>query len=160
MESKTVEHFDLRQPHLVCTGDKGLKTIVQNGFVYSYSIPDKARWWHGGKILGPVSTMKPAIVAQGHKFCDFCGYSFGDMEGLERHMYTMHRDALVVSLINSKPKDLKLGELPSEDQIKSEAGRLVTGDEAKEALEKAATPAQKAFDEVKAKKKNAYRQPV
>jgi hypothetical protein len=164
LTAKEVEHFDLRKPHMQCTGAKGEKTIVQNGFIYAFSIIDvKHEPWRGGKIVGKVGDMKAAIVAQGHKFCDYCGYSFGMAEGLERHLYEHHRDTLLVSLINNKPADLKLGELPTEGQLKDEATRIVTGEEAEELLakqEEYKTPEQKAHDENKTKKKGAYRQPI
>lgn len=161
--SKEVEHFDLRKPHMMCTGTKGEKTIVQNGFIYTFSIIDKREPWRGGKILGKVGDMKAAIKALGHHFCDFCGYSFGLPEGLEQHLYEHHRDSLLVSMINERPKDLKLGELPSEDQLRQEATRVVKGEEAEEILanaEKNRTPEQVAHDDNKKKKKGAYREPI
>lgn len=159
-----LEHFDLRKPHMRNTGTKGEITIVQNGFIYAYSIPNpRTEPWKGGKIIGTIATMKVTAVAAGHKFCDFCGHTYGTSEGLEKHLYDTHRDALLVSMINDRPKDLKLGELPTEGQLRDEATRLVKGEEAEELLKKKEadrTPDQVAHDENKHKKKGAYREPL
>ena len=159
-----VSHFDLSKPHMRITGENGVVTIVQNGFIYAYSIPDIRRPMIGGKVIGKIDAMKAAARALGHKFCDFCGYSFGLAEGLEEHLYGTHRDILLVSIIQHRPGDLKLGELPTEGQLKGEATRIVKGEEAEEILAKQtaknAHPAVKAYNASKARTKGAYREPL
>lgn len=160
--NQDVSKFDLRKPHLRNTGVKGEVTIVQNGFIYAFSLPNpKMDPYTGGRVIGKIADMKPLIVAQGHKFCDFCGFSFGQAEGLEQHLYEAHRDVLLVSLVQHKPDELKLGELPTDEQLRTEATRMVSAEEAKEIQAKQdAVPEVKEHNENKKHKKGAYREPV